>query len=182
MARVAHTAPGTCIDPNTPELLAAHRQIHSREVRPPILPLLTRGKRIPSDKTIAALSKHIQQELVPDDDDDDTGCSASVLPLSAIEDVVKLLATRVNYGIEYPLTKTPAALCVWRWELNQEHLPFLPKVSREKVDARLADRIQVSLMNSTSDLSLTLIGFSIKKIFKLCLMRFPSMKGTQCLA
>jgi hypothetical protein len=142
MARVAHTAPGTCIGPNTPELLAAHRQVHPREVCP-ILPLLTRGKRVPSDKTIAGLSKHIQQELVPDDDDD-TGCSASILPLSTIEDVVKLLATRVNYGIESPLTKTPAALCVWRWELNQEYLSFLPKVSREKVDARLADRIQVS--------------------------------------
>ncbi|KAH9053883.1 chromatin assembly factor 1 subunit A-domain-containing protein [Lactarius vividus] len=78
-----------------------------------------------SDKTIATLSKHIQQELTPDDDDD-TDCSLSVLPLSAIEDVVKLLANRVNYGIECPLAKTPAALCV----------------SREKVDARLADRIQ----------------------------------------
>ncbi|KAI9455565.1 hypothetical protein BJY52DRAFT_1224586 [Lactarius psammicola] len=82
-----------------------------------------------------------KQELAPDDDDD-TDCSASILPLSAIENVVKRLATRVNYGIESPLAKTPAALCVWRWELNQEYLPFLPKVSREKVDARLADRIQ----------------------------------------
>jgi len=90
-----------------------------------------------------ALSKYIQQELAPDDDDD-TDCSVSILPLSAIEDVVKLLATRVNYGVESPLAKTPAALCVWRWELNQEYLPFLPKVSREKVEARLADRIQVS--------------------------------------
>ncbi|KAF8270368.1 hypothetical protein EI94DRAFT_1723062 [Lactarius quietus] len=94
-----------------------------------------------SDKTIVALSKHIQQELVPDDDDD-TDCPASILPLSAIEGVVKLLATRVNYGVESPLAKTPAALCVWRWELNPEYLPFLPKVSREKVDARLADRSQ----------------------------------------
>lgn len=99
----------------------------------------------PSDKTIVTLSKHIQKELVPDDDDDeDTDCSACTLPLSAIEGVVKLLATRVNYGIESPHAKTPAALCVWRWELNQEYLSFLPKVSREKVDARLADRIQVS--------------------------------------
>ncbi|KAH9028140.1 chromatin assembly factor 1 subunit A-domain-containing protein [Lactarius pseudohatsudake] len=65
-----------------------------------------------SDKTIATLSKHIQQELTPDDDDD-TDCSVSVLPLSAIEDVVKT-----------------------------EYISFLPKVSREKVDARLADRIQ----------------------------------------
>jgi chromatin assembly factor 1 subunit A len=103
------------------------------------------------------LSKHIQQELVPNDDDDDTDCPASVLPLSAIEGVVKLLATRVNYGIESPLAKTPAALCVWRWELNPEYLPFLPKISREKVDSRLADRIQVSwwmLLHADTDLVL----------------------------
>ena len=110
----------------------------------PFLPLLTQAKRVPSDKTIMALSKHIQQELVPDDDDEGSDCPASILPLVAIEGVVKLLATRVNYGIESPLAKTPAALCVWRWELNQDYLPFLPKVSRDKVDARLADRIQVS--------------------------------------
>ena len=109
----------------------------------PFLPLLTQAKRVPSDKTIMPLSKHIQQELVPDDDED-SDCPASILPLVAIEGVVKLLATRVNYGIESPLAKTPAALCVWRWELNQDYLPFLPKVSRDKVDARLADRIQVS--------------------------------------
>jgi len=105
--------------------------------------LPTHGKHDFSDKTITALSKHIQQELAPDDEDDIDG-SASILPPSVIEDVVKLLASRVNYGIESSLTKTPAALCVWRWELKQEYLGFLPKVSREKVDARLADRIQVS--------------------------------------
>jgi chromatin assembly factor 1 subunit A len=109
----------------------------------PFPPLLTQAKHVPSDKTIMALSKHIQQELVPDDDED-SECPASILPLGAIEGVVKLLATRVNYGIESPLAKSPAALCVWRWELNQDYLPFLPKVSRDKVDARLADRIQVS--------------------------------------
>jgi hypothetical protein len=142
MVRVTRAAPGTCISPNTPELLAAYRQVYPREVCL-VLPLLTQAKRVHSDKTIVALSKHIQQELVPDDDDD-TDCPASILPLGAIEGVVKLLATRVNYGIESPLAKTPAALCVWRWELNQEYLPFLPKVSRERVDVRLADRIHVS--------------------------------------
>jgi chromatin assembly factor 1 subunit A len=119
----------------------------------PRSPAFDSAKRVPSDKTIVALSKHIQQELVPDDDDD-SDCPASILPLATIEGVVKLLATRVNYGIESPLAKTPAALCVWRWELNQEYLPFLPKVSREKVDARLADRIQVSwsiLLHAHSD-------------------------------
>lgn len=104
---------------------------------------LTQGKHQFSEKTITTLSKHIQQELNPDDGED-IECSASILPLSVIEDVVKLLADRVNYGIESSLTKTPATLCVWRWELKQEYLGFLPRVSREKVDARRADRNQVS--------------------------------------
>jgi len=104
---------------------------------------LTQVKRDFSDKTIATLSKHIQHELAPDDGED-INCPVSILPLSAIEDVVKILATRVNYGIDSPLTKIPAALCVWRWELKQEYLGFLPKVSRDKVEARLADRVQVS--------------------------------------
>jgi chromatin assembly factor 1 subunit A len=142
MARVADTASRISIDPNTGELLAARCQIYSREVRSPDSPLIWR-KHDFSDKTIAALSKHIQQELAPDNDED-IDSSASVLPLSVIEDVVKLLATRVNYGIESSLAKIPAALCVWRWELKQDYLGFLPRVSREKVDARLADRIQVS--------------------------------------
>jgi chromatin assembly factor 1 subunit A len=103
---------------------------------------LTWRKRDFSDRTITALSKYIQQELTPDDEEDMDN-SASILPLNVIEDVVKRLATRVNYGIESSLAKTPAALCVWRWELKQEYLSFLPKVSREKVDARLANRIQV---------------------------------------
>jgi chromatin assembly factor 1 subunit A len=141
MARVVDTASRITNNPNTGELLATRGQVYSREVRS-IDSHLTRLKHDFSDKTIIALSKHIQQELAPDDEDFDN--SASILPLNAIEDVVKALATRVNYGIESSLAKTPAALCVWRWELKQEYLGFLPKASREKVDARLADRIHVS--------------------------------------
>jgi chromatin assembly factor 1 subunit A len=107
------------------------------------LPFPSLGKHAFSDKTITGLSKYIQQELSPDGGDD-IDCSRSILPLSVIEDVVKLLATRINYGIDSALTKTPAALCIWRWELRQEYLGFLPRVSREKVEARLTDRIQVS--------------------------------------
>jgi chromatin assembly factor 1 subunit A len=98
---------------------------------------LTQDEHHFSDKTITALSKYIRQELAPDDEDD-------MLRLSAIEDVIKLLASRVNYGIESSLAKTPAALCVWRWELKQEYLGFLPKVSQEKIDTRRADRVQAS--------------------------------------
>jgi chromatin assembly factor 1 subunit A len=107
------------------------------------LPFRNPGKHAFSDKTITGLSKYIQQELAPEGGDG-IESSASNLPLTVIEDVVKRLATRVNYGIDSALTKTPAALCIWRWELKQEYLGFLPRVSREKVEARLADRIQVS--------------------------------------
>ncbi|KAI0253932.1 chromatin assembly factor 1 subunit A-domain-containing protein [Lactifluus subvellereus] len=110
-----------------------------------------------SDKTITGLSKYIQQELAPDDGDD-INCSVSILPLSVIEDVAKLLATRVNYGIESALAKTPAALCAWRWELKQEYLAFLPRVSREKVEARLADRIQPQpLLSASSNEALSVV-------------------------
>ena len=143
MARVAGAESRNTNDPHTGELLAARCQIYSREVRGTSSPL-TRRQRDFSDRTITALSKYIQQELTPDDEEDIDN-SASVLTLNAIEDVVKRLATRVNYGIESSIAKTPAALCVWRWELKQEYLSFLPRVSREKVDARLADRIQVRL-------------------------------------
>src|SRR5712691_12852842 len=143
MARVAGAESRNTIEPHTGELLAARCQVYSREVCGTNRPL-TRRKRDFSDRTITALAKYIQQELTPDDEEDIDN-SASILSLNAIEDIVKRLATRVNYGIETSLAKTPAALCVWRWELKQEYFSFLPRVSREKVDARLADRIQVRL-------------------------------------
>ena len=143
MARVAGAELRNTIDQHSKELLAARCQVYSREVRGTNSPL-TRRKRDFSERIITALSKYIQQDLVPDDEEDINN-SASIPTLKAIEDVVKRLATRVNYGIESFLSKTPAALCVWRWELKQEYLGFLPRVSREKVDARLADRIQVRL-------------------------------------
>lgn len=141
MARVSGAESSDTIDPHTGELLAARCQVYSREVCGTNSPL-TRHKRDFSDRTITALSNYIQQGLIPDDEEDSDNAD-SILPLNAIEDVVKRLATRVNYGIESSLAKTPAALCVWRWELKQEYLGFLPRVSREKVDARLADRIRV---------------------------------------
>ncbi|KAI0063406.1 hypothetical protein BV25DRAFT_1854444 [Artomyces pyxidatus] len=98
-----------------------------------------------SDKTISALCKHIQQELVPvDDEDDETPDPASrVLPLGTIEEAIVSVARRVNYGIDViNATKIPASLCVWRWEVRQEHYDWLPKASREKIEARLVERAQ----------------------------------------
>lgn len=52
---------------------------------------------------------------------------------------------RNNYGLDAPPGggKVPAALCVWRWEVKEEHHEWLPKASREKADARSAERVQV---------------------------------------
>jgi len=87
MARVAGTESRNTIDQHTGELLAARCQVYSREVRGTISPL-TRRKRDFSDRTITALSKYIQQELAPDDEED-VDNSAFIPSLNAIEDVVK---------------------------------------------------------------------------------------------
>lgn len=92
------------------------------------------------------LAKHIHHELLPTLDEDDEGffSVASALPLSTVEEEIKSIVTRNNYGVEVPSgAKLPAALCVWRWEVRPQHMDWLPKNSREKVEARLAERIQV---------------------------------------
>ncbi|KAA1471273.1 hypothetical protein DENSPDRAFT_799075 [Dentipellis sp. KUC8613] len=99
-----------------------------------------------SDKTVLYLAKHIQQELVPapdDDDDEDAKPSPNILPVETIEMTIKALADRINYGIDAPnSTKVPASLCVWRWEVKNSHRDFLPKASRDKIESRLAERLQ----------------------------------------
>ncbi|KAI0041546.1 hypothetical protein FA95DRAFT_1565278 [Auriscalpium vulgare] len=99
-----------------------------------------------SDKTINALSKHIQQQLVPaeEDEEEDTPDHANrVLPLATVEEAILSLAQRVNYGIDViNSVKIPASLSVWRWEVKPEHYDWLPKASREKIETRLADRVQ----------------------------------------
>ena len=99
---------------------------------------------------LSGLSKYIQQELLPaqnENNEGDTGYSANVLPLETVETAIKSIANRVNYGIEIVgSTRVPASLCVWRWEVKPENYEWLPKNSREKVDARLAERLQVSLI------------------------------------
>ncbi|KIM80821.1 hypothetical protein PILCRDRAFT_822100 [Piloderma croceum F 1598] len=102
-----------------------------------------------SDKTAAVLAKHIRNELLPSQDEDDEDInseSANVsasLPLSVVEAAVKSILIRKNYGLDAPLGggKLPTALCVWRWEVKEEHRDWLPKAAREKADGRLAERI-----------------------------------------
>ena len=92
------------------------------------------------------LAKHIHHELLPTLDDEERPASviAAALPLTAVEDAIKSVLVRNNYGLEAPLgVRLPAALSVWRWEVRSEYLDWLPKNSREKAEARLIDRIQV---------------------------------------
>jgi hypothetical protein len=74
------------------------------------------------------------------------------LPLSVVEAAVKSILIRKNYGLDAPLGggKLPTALCVWRWEVKEEHRDWLPKAVREKADGRLAERIQVSMLLSVT--------------------------------
>lgn len=103
-----------------------------------------------SDKTLIMLAKHIRLELLPTQDEDDdfinsgTDVTAS-LPLSLIEVAIKSVLSRNNYGLDALPGggKLPAALCIWRWEVKEEYHDWLPKASRERADARLAERVQV---------------------------------------
>lgn len=103
-----------------------------------------------SDKSLTQLSKHIHQALLPTLDEDDNNKDTSslthaALPLTLVENAIKAVLIRNNYGLDAPLgVRIPAAVCVWRWEVRSEHLDWLPRNSREKAEARQADRIQVS--------------------------------------
>ncbi|KAI0374685.1 hypothetical protein BV20DRAFT_986430 [Pilatotrama ljubarskyi] len=98
-----------------------------------------------SDKTLQALSKHVQEQLLPavDEDEEDDSATA-ILPLAAVEDAIKSIAKRVNYGLECPADglKVPAAWLIWRWEVLDACRDWLPKNAKEKVDNRLRERQQ----------------------------------------
>ncbi|KAF8212412.1 chromatin assembly factor 1 subunit A-domain-containing protein [Mycena galopus ATCC 62051] len=99
-----------------------------------------------SDKSLAALSKHILQELLPVQDEDDDDNVKPPLSLQAVESGIKSVATRNNYGLDgMPGVKVPAAVCAWRWEAKSAHLDWLPKSAREKAENRIAERAQAKL-------------------------------------
>ncbi|KAI0689130.1 hypothetical protein BC835DRAFT_1549407 [Cytidiella melzeri] len=104
-----------------------------------------------SDKTLQALAKHIQHELLPAQDDDDEEESKAVsaaLSQEVVEKAVKSLATRTNYGLDASHAsngRVPASWQIWRWEVKDEFREWLPKASREKVAARLMERQQAKL-------------------------------------
>ncbi|RDB24271.1 hypothetical protein Hypma_008755 [Hypsizygus marmoreus] len=119
------------------------------EHRPLIAKMAHERKSYFSDKTLAALSKHIRHELLPTQDEDevqdgDSSPASLALPLSAVEAAIKLIMQRNNYGLDgIGGGKPPAAVCVWRWEVKEQHRDWLPKHGREKAENRLAERIQV---------------------------------------
>lgn len=93
-----------------------------------------------SDKTLAGLSKYIQQQLVTPPEEETARSTASILPIAAVEATVQACMSRVNYGID--TTKASAALNVWRWEAQESYRDWLPKAAKEKADTRLAERHQ----------------------------------------
>jgi hypothetical protein len=64
-----------------------------------------------------------------------------ILPITAVEAAIQAVAERVNYGVEqgqHGLSKIPAALCLWRWEVKDPSL--LPNQIRDKAESRKAER------------------------------------------
>ncbi|KAG6888480.1 hypothetical protein C0995_007906 [Termitomyces sp. Mi166 len=100
-----------------------------------------------SDKTLSALTRHVRQEMLPTHDDDEKEGGAAIaqvaLPLHAVETAIKAVMQRNNYGLDgIGGGKAPAAVCIWRWEVKDQHRDWLPKNAREKAESRLAERIQ----------------------------------------
>ncbi|TCD62295.1 hypothetical protein EIP91_007091 [Steccherinum ochraceum] len=100
-----------------------------------------------SDKTIVALAKHVQSQLMPVQDEDDeeaVQASAAALPLEVLDRAAKTVADRVDYGLETAIAgaRIQAGWHIWRWEVKQEYRGWLPKAAKEKIENRLAERIQ----------------------------------------
>ena len=122
----------------------------------PIINIVDCGR---SDKTLAGLTKHIQQELLPaQDEDDEENCKEiqAALSLEVVEKAIKATASRVNYGLDVtripnaPVgAKVPVAWQLWRWEVKDEHRDWLPKASREKALVRVGERRQVCIYLTT---------------------------------
>lgn len=99
-----------------------------------------------SDKTALALAKQIRLTLLPGKGEVDEAYRMSLescLPLPVVEHAIKMIMMRVNYGLECLVgQKTPAAVCIWRWEVQDAYKDWLPKSSRDVAEARLAERHQ----------------------------------------
>ena len=134
-----------------------------------------------SDKSLPALTKHIRQELLPTVDEDAMENSSHILnalPLSVVESAIKYVMNRNNYGLNPPNGgKTPASMCIWRWEVKEKFWGWLPKSGREKAEQRLAERVQVSLMRGFVHLSPFLYLLRLGMIYNPCSMHFRNMNS-----
>ncbi|KAK0459570.1 chromatin assembly factor 1 subunit A-domain-containing protein [Desarmillaria tabescens] len=102
-----------------------------------------------SDKSLQVIARHIKQELLPVQDDEDRDVSAC-LPVAAVEAVIKSTMNRNNYGLDaLPGVKLPSSSCVWRWEMKEQYKDWLPKAVREKTEARIAERVEAKKVLKT---------------------------------
>lgn len=95
-----------------------------------------------------ALARHIYGQLIPVQDEDDEEAiqaSAAALPLEILDRAAKSVADRINYGLDVSISgaRVSAGWHIWRWEVKQEYRSWLPKAAKEKIETRLAERIQV---------------------------------------
>lgn len=96
-----------------------------------------------SDKGMGPLAKAIKIELAvdtaPSTDPSGSLTTSDKLPTLILESAILSVAERTNYGVEDEKLKTPAALCVWRWEVKDRAM--LPAAVVETADLRRKERI-----------------------------------------
>lgn len=93
-----------------------------------------------SDKPLSTLTKSLLSLLFPPNSASRALSDIAVLT-QAVEDAIKNVAERVNYGISSELQKPPPSCTVWRWEVKD--FGWLPESIRETALTRLTERKQV---------------------------------------
>lgn len=101
-----------------------------------------------SDKSLPTLTKSLLSLLFPPNSTSRTLSDIAVLT-QAVEEAIKNVAERVNYGISSELQKPPPSCAVWRWEAND--FGWLPESIRETALTRLTERQQVWTTSSNID-------------------------------
>ncbi|KAH8117500.1 hypothetical protein DFH11DRAFT_1575389 [Phellopilus nigrolimitatus] len=96
-----------------------------------------------SDKTIMSLAKQIQGALKPEDleSSEVEGAEVAALNLAVVESAIVAIADRINYGIDWT-ERVSAPLSIWRWEVKEQKFDFLPRIGRDRFEARLTERKQ----------------------------------------
>lgn len=104
-----------------------------------------------SDKPLPNLVKSLQTILVPpmlgSTSTEAENTSATSLSSTTLENAVKTVAERINYGIPLDTEKPPATLSVWRWEVKNKD--WLPDSVKEVTAQRLEERKSVRFCRYT---------------------------------